>query len=679
MSEMGTRERTVRIEWGKALLVAVLLAAIALLIGRNFIFGPAVLEGGDFAANALSINRAKNFLEIYGNYSRWGFNHPGPFFFYVYAVGEIFLFDILHVVQSPHQAHVVFGVMLQSAFMAGAIAVSLFLVRDRRILLAWALVGCVFFGIFYIALSSIWPPHVLFGPYLLLLVASAALSLGWFRFFPACVFCVCVLCHGHIAQPLLTFPVLGASVLGFIWKIKNGAIADVAWISKSSRVWNVLLCLLIVGVFSAPILLDLLRCPDCNLGRVLAYMKTKHGDLPRFGQAINYIGSYFFFDRTPEWLGSIRNVSIFSGRVLFAAVVILAAILLPKFMGRRGEASRGDGTLKRVVIFCLLGFVLSLIWALRITGPLYEFNSFFVYAICALLAVSIVYFLIAKIPTKILAPLCLIVAAFAFFFVPKYMANFQVFSQHSTIPGGAEPVKFDRPDVQAAINQIDGQDWLLNMGLAVRLARSGVQYWAPRDWTYVFGWKNAYPDDLFLGQAVNVRIFDKKGGQPAVHFDDSEFCRVSEASPVLDTQGGIENFNALRRNCSIVAARFGRAGSDDEWEWIPDRVAALQFRTRASNVPVELSLDVMPYLGNGKIFDQDLDVYVNGEKVESRKVAREGVERLMISNTVWNHSPITTVTLVLNGKSSPKELGLSADDRRLSIGLRGVGVRYPVN
>jgi hypothetical protein len=569
--------------------------------------------------------------------------------------------------------------VLQSAFIAGAVAISLFLVRDRRILLAWAVVGCVFFGIFYIALSSIWPPHVLFGPYLLLLLASAALSLGWFRFLPVCVFCVCVLCHGHIAQPLLTFPVLGASAIGFIWRLKNRAIIDSAWISRPSRIWNILLCLLIGGIFLTPILLDLLRCPDCNFGRVLAYMKTKHGDLPKFGQAVNYVGSYFFFDRTPEWLGSVRNVSIISARVLFAAMVIIAAILLPNFMGKNGEALRRGKALRRVAVFCSLGLLLSLIWSLRITGPLYEFNSFFVYAICALLAVFIVYFLIAKISIKILAPIFLAVAAFAFFFVPKYMANFQVFSQHSTIPGGAEPVKFDRSNVQVAINQIDGQDWLLNMGLAIRLARSGVQYWVPQDWTYVFGWKNAYPDDLFFDRAADVRIFDKKGGQPAVHFADSEFCRVSEVSSILDTQGKIEKFNTLRRNCSIVAARFGRAGEDDKWEWISDRVAALQFRVRTSDVAVELSLDVVPYLGGGKILSQDLEVYVNGEKVASRKIARDGVEHFIIPSAIWSRSSIATIALVLNGKSSPKELGLSPDDRRLSIGLRGVGVRYPVN
>lgn len=677
MRRTTARPDSAGIEWRKVLLIAGLLAAVALVIGRGFVFGPAVLEGGDFAANAMSIHRAKSLQEIYGNYSRWGFNHPGPFFFYVYAMGEVLLFDLLHVVQSPHQAHVIFGVLLQSLFLAGAIAISLFLVRDRRMLLAWLGVGCVFAGIFYIGLTSIWPPHVLFGPYLLLLLSSAALSLGWFRFLPVVVLCVCVLCHGHIAQPLLTFPILLASLLGFLASLRAGAVVDSAWCSTSLRLRNVLWCVLIAGVFLLPIVLDLSRWPDGNVGRVLAYMKTQHGDKPSFGQAINYISSYFIFDRKPEWLDGVRKVPVFSGRVLLAGVIVIAAMVAPRLLWRKVEGAQTSTASKRMVAFCVLALLLALVWTRRITGPLYEFNSFFVYAVCALLAVSLVYWAIANVPKWALAPIVVVVAGSGALLVPKYMAHFQVFSQHSTIRGGAESVSFDRPDPQVAINQIDGQDWLLNMALAISLTRSGVQYWVPQDWTYVFGWKNAYPDDLFTARTEALRIFDKRNAQPVDRFAESEFCRISKVSPVFDTGGEIQRFNELRRTCGLVAAPFGRAPSDGEWEWISSRVVAFQLKARQSSGPVELSLDVVPYLGGGKIESQSIQIHVNGERVESRKVSQEGVEHIVVPADVWNRSAIVTVSLILDGRASPKDLGLSPDDRRLSIGLRGVGVRYP--
>src|ERR1700686_2137372 len=97
----------------------------ALLIGSHlgFYFKQPYYEGGDFAANALQIRKAKVFHELYGNYSRWGFHHPGPAFFYAYAAGEVVLFDALKVVPSPFNAHLLIGVLLQSLFFAWAVAI----------------------------------------------------------------------------------------------------------------------------------------------------------------------------------------------------------------------------------------------------------------------------------------------------------------------------------------------------------------------------------------------------------------------------------------------------------------------------------------------------------------------------------------------------------------------------
>jgi hypothetical protein len=88
------------------------------LIGSHwqFYFRETHIEDGDFAANALQIRKAKTFGEIYGNYSRWRFHHPGPGFFYCYAAGEALLYDGLKAVPSPHNAHLFTGVLLQSLF-----------------------------------------------------------------------------------------------------------------------------------------------------------------------------------------------------------------------------------------------------------------------------------------------------------------------------------------------------------------------------------------------------------------------------------------------------------------------------------------------------------------------------------------------------------------------------------
>jgi len=85
----------------------IFLAALLVLAAANrrFIFQEPFHEEGDFAVNALQIDQAKRFHEIHGNYSRFNFDHPGPAFFYVYALGEAALYDAVRLTASPAAAH----------------------------------------------------------------------------------------------------------------------------------------------------------------------------------------------------------------------------------------------------------------------------------------------------------------------------------------------------------------------------------------------------------------------------------------------------------------------------------------------------------------------------------------------------------------------------------------------
>jgi hypothetical protein len=73
-------------------------------------------EIGDLAANSLLVQQAKNFELLVGNYSRIGFNHPGPAFLYVLAAGESFLFDRLGLVESPIAGQLLAACLLSSAW-----------------------------------------------------------------------------------------------------------------------------------------------------------------------------------------------------------------------------------------------------------------------------------------------------------------------------------------------------------------------------------------------------------------------------------------------------------------------------------------------------------------------------------------------------------------------------------
>ena len=62
---------------------------LAVLVARNaFLFSNRYYEIGDQGANSILIEQARHFKLLVGNYSRLGFNHPGPAYLYVQAWGE---------------------------------------------------------------------------------------------------------------------------------------------------------------------------------------------------------------------------------------------------------------------------------------------------------------------------------------------------------------------------------------------------------------------------------------------------------------------------------------------------------------------------------------------------------------------------------------------------------------
>jgi hypothetical protein len=204
--------------------VAIWLLVSSLLIGShfNFYFLKPHYEGGDFAANALQIRQAKVFHELYGNYSRFGFHHPGPAFFYAYALGEVVLFDALKIVPAPYNAHAITGILIQALFFTWTLAIIGRRVRRPLVLPLLLAFAAVHFSIVNLsipgsAFESIWPPYVLLCPFLRFVVASASVASGGVKDLVPCVLAGCVLVHSHVAQPLFVVPlfVIAYATLSF--------------------------------------------------------------------------------------------------------------------------------------------------------------------------------------------------------------------------------------------------------------------------------------------------------------------------------------------------------------------------------------------------------------------------------------------------------------------------------
>jgi succinate dehydrogenase hydrophobic anchor subunit len=667
---------TARQFWTYFLLTCALMTAYALYQGRGFLFGPGVLETGDFAANGMQIFDARTFRDIWGNYSRWGFSHPGPFFFYIYSFGERLLLDWTGLVQSPHQAHVIAGTIFQSACISLAMCL-LMLMTGRRLTLVLCLACAAWlFPRTMGALTSIWPPHVLLGPYVLLLVSCAGVSVGRVNMLPVAVFATCVLCHGHVAQPLMTMPLLLLAVALFLHgAISCGTSLRAIFREAKPQIW---MSLAIIGLFLIPLLVDLTLCPNCNANRIVAYFKTEHGARPRTGQALNYVASYLRLDHNFEWLDSRRSIPRSTRRVLLGLASLVVLIVLPWLFRRRMEGPQYR-VLRNLAWFALFSVVLAIIWAKRITGPLFEFNAFFIYGIVLIGACTIITTLSMMVKRK--ASSLILAGAGA-------AGTVALVALGPTLPMVTAPLMLALPQAATAqeqlptlpvvLNQDRDDDWPATTALALWLTRNHVDFMVPPGWAYVFGWKHALDLDRGLALSNRFEIWEPGNDLAMLDkhaFDMAQFCHITKATHPLELGSTPISIDDARRNCALAAFGLGKP-PQDAWGWTTSPFVAFQFVGKKTEHPVRLIFDVMPFTVPGKLQEQIVRVLVNGSPVGEATIKEGRMLSFSVPSSVWNASQIVTVVLALPNAASPASLGLSIDSRVIALGFKGMGIQY---
>lgn len=347
--------------------------AILLAGNASYYFGPPRLERGDYASNAMDIHYAKRFQCLTGNGSRWGFKHTGPFFFYVYALGESVAFDGLRLVKSAHAAHALFGLGLQCLFFSVGLVLLSTLLQGASYL--WIALGClvalVHFGNWGGVFYSIWPPHVLALPFFSLCVSVLAVANGRLMLFPWAVFCGGALVHGHVVQPLFVFPLLCFSLVQYRRRF------GLTHTNSRHVLWPTLA---VAGVFALPLLLDLLLWDQSNFARILTYFNKGGGEPKSPLRAALHLVSYFIYANDPPFVFPFigyRNLLahltawlgwLFVGCLFFGACF---TVLWKNGSGFQREQIHSDVRSLGVILTVLL-----FIWGLF--QDHYTFNSFFI-------------------------------------------------------------------------------------------------------------------------------------------------------------------------------------------------------------------------------------------------------------------------------------------------------------
>ena len=345
----------------------IVITSIYVVPNASFFFHGNQIEFADFASNALQITNAKHFAEIHGNHSRWGFYHPGPALWYLCATGEYLFHDWLGV-SSPHAAHVLIGIVFQ---VTCAVVVVLYVARKTSGIVVPIAIALLFvhWNSMLGAPNSIWPPHVLYGPFLLLITFGAGVASGDVKLLPIVIFAGGMLVHGHVAQPLFVIP-LGCLALSSV--IRGGEYKNA----------HLAISALILAVFVLPIIVDALRGSERNIVTIFHHIKIHAGNHHTLPQGIGYFLSFFLYENKQEIVQGSATFSLTSylwahPTLWLVIVLIIACALTP--------LTRASRFVKWYSAFVTIAVILSVVWSTIQDGEMYGFNGNFIYAVVYLL------------------------------------------------------------------------------------------------------------------------------------------------------------------------------------------------------------------------------------------------------------------------------------------------------
>ena len=462
-----SRSSTLSVVIGGAAFLVVLLAV------NHAIFTVPIMEYSDFAVNGLQIEKAKHFRELLGNYSRWGFHHPGPGFFYIFAFGEGLFHDVLHLVPAEMNAHILTIILLNTAFLFGTIGILAKRCRSR--LFTPAALSISLFFVYILnrtvpasAILSIWMPHVLLFCFLFFVTVCAAVAMGEVSKLPLLALSGLLLVHGHTAQPLFV-GTLSILSLATVWFRQGRFVGLRPFLSANRTALAVSLALCVL--FATPILLDVVVHKPNNIQNILEYSSHHKGLQNGLVLSLKYEASFLaFVPDTEVVLGpkSTHLASIGGSKPYVARYWCLGCLMIGLLVGVYArQRDRVPPFFKYVAMEILVVFLLFYVWTLKMAGPLFNFNGYFIYSmqLLALLAMAALILdgLQVTVRPLLAFALCAVIPASMFTaksgFKNTWTGDPETERLYASIPANVGPVHLTFP----------AQDWLTIAGIADRM------------------------------------------------------------------------------------------------------------------------------------------------------------------------------------------------------------------
>lgn len=305
----------------------------------------------DYAADFLLANIIRDeVILLTGHYSRFGFHHPGPFWFYWNYLFELCL---SWLPLTRFQIWTVGSVVINSSLLlfAGR-GLSMYLFDKIKYEVVFILIALLLLLVGGDFLAT-WMPNRLITLYIAFFICLINICRYNLSYLPwATLFCA-MLVHGYITMPILTLPPLLASlIVGFVLN-KSQHIKSNSELYK--RLWQ---SGLIASVFLTPLIADILFFSYSNLAKILsAHNGFLNSPKPTWGD-VKVFYWQLVFDQP------------FSKQVYWASFLAIFPLLI--FRQRAG-------LLRLVGIFTLFLFITGIVLTYYKTtpAPLYPFIAKF--------------------------------------------------------------------------------------------------------------------------------------------------------------------------------------------------------------------------------------------------------------------------------------------------------------
>jgi hypothetical protein len=473
---------------------------VLLVLAVNFrIFTRPVVEAGDFAANSLLVQQAKHFRLLTGHYSRWQFQHPGPAFLYLFALGEFLFYDVLHVVPAPYNGQLLITILFNGSLLCAA----LYLFRrhvDLPVPLALLATETVAVMVNVSGppsmLISNWMPDVLLFPFLLFVVSAASVLAGQTRALPFLAFAGMLLIHAHFAQ-FLFVGVIGGGTLAYILVrvSRQGGLRRFP-----SRQWRAFaLSAAIVFVFALPPLLEIILDRPNNLDALLAYLHQFGNVRNNLGLATGYVACFVLFIGAPDVAltkGALGLLGFGLSRFYVQAYWMTLTLLCAVAVTRKRTPKELRPPFLRYLTWIWAGSgILFVYWSTRVTGGFQAFNGNFIYALhllawfllLAAVRPSLNWSALRRL--NVLALIALVI-----------LAVVESSALRSEINGQPEVLQAAAAAPSARFGTLaivfDHDDWPLAVGIANSMKRLGKPFCVSPGWGFIFSRDNVCPDML---------------------------------------------------------------------------------------------------------------------------------------------------------------------------------------